>query len=257
LVLPAVAFVLWVASEIFFAYVLGNAILVSRLNYPRINTIAEEMKKKLGYERQVFIFVYEQGDFNAFLAQQFFRRAIFLNSEILETGVSDDEVRWLVGRFIGYLRARRQAGAAGWLIRAAQRLLVFNVFILPYERALVYTGDRLAVAGIDGDIVSAISAMQKLMVGRQLGYSVNPEGIVEQQRQVKGNVFAFLSRLMSSFPSTTTRYVDLIVFARAFFPAQYAKFAAANPGLPNDMPSLAASPLSGVVPGGYTPAPPA
>jgi hypothetical protein len=203
------------------------------------------LKVKMGYQKPIFIFVYEQGNFNAYMRYIFFRRAIFLNSELLETGVSDDEVRWLIGRFIGYMRARRQAGVLGWVIRAAQHLLVFNIFLLPYERAMVYTGDRLAVAAIDGDISSAISAMQKLLVGRQLGYSVNPEGIVEQQRQVKGSFFAFLARIMSGFPHMTSRYVDLIVFAKAYFPAQFAKFEAANPGLPADLPQLAASPPQG------------
>src|SRR5579862_8268920 len=235
LVVPLIAFVLWLSSRVFFARLLANSILVSQVNYPRVNALAEEIKTKMRYEKPIYIFVYEQGSFNAYMSYLFFRRAIFLTSELLETGVSDDEVRWLVGRFIGYLRARRQAGVLGWLIRAAQKLLIFNVFLLPFDRAMVYTGDRIAVAVIGGDISSAISAMQKLLVGRQLGYSVNPEGIIEQQRKVKGSFFAFLARLMSAFPHMTSRYVDLIVFAKAYFPAQYARFAAANPGLPADL----------------------
>ena len=94
-----------------------------------------------------------------------------------------------------YLRARRQAGVLGWVIRAAQYLVIFNFFLLPYERAMVFTGDRLAVAVIDGDISSAVSAIQKLFVGRQLGYSISPEGIIAQQRQIKGTFFAFLARI--------------------------------------------------------------
>jgi len=248
LIVPLIAFVLWLSSRVFFARLLANSILVSQVNYPRVNALAEEIKTKMRYEKPIYIFVYEQGSFNAYMAYLFFRRAIFLTSELLETGVSDDEVRWLVGRFIGYLRARRQAGVLGWLIRAAQKLLIFNVFLLPFDRAMVYTGDRIAVAVINGDISSAVSAMQKLLVGRQLGYSVNPEGIIEQQRKVKGSFFAFLARLMSAFPHMTSRYVDLIVFAKAFFPVQYARFAAANPGLPADLDQLAASPQSGVAP---------
>lgn len=248
LVVPLFALLLWVSSRVFFARFLGNSILVSEINYPRVNALAEEMKTKLGFHKPVYIFVYEQGHFNAYMRYLFFRRAIFLNSELLETGVSDDEVRWLVGRFIGYLRARRQAGVLGWLIRAAQHLIIFNIFLLPFDRAMVYTGDRLAVAAMGGDIASAISAMQKLLVGRQLGYSINPEGIVAQQRRVKGSFFAFLARIMIAFPHMTTRYIDLIAFAKAYFPAQYAKFAAANPGLPADLAQLAASPRSAVAP---------
>jgi hypothetical protein len=253
LVVPVIAFLIWMSGRVLFSWYLGNSILVSNINYPRINTIAEELKVAIGYQHPVYIFVYEHANFNAYLAKFFFfRRAIFLNSELLETGVSDDEVRWLIGRFIGYWRARRHAGFFGWIIRAAQHLLIFNVFLLPYERALVYTGDRLALAVIEGDVSSAISAMQKLLVGRQLGYSVNPEGMIEQQRQVKGSVFALLARLMTTFPHLTSRYVDLIVFAKAYFPAQFVKFEAANPGLPVDLQRLTASPQpnSGPLPQG-------
>ena len=248
LVVPLVALLLWIGSRILFARLLGNSILVSEVNYPRVNALAEELKTKMAYRKPIYVFVYEQGDFNAYMRYMFFRRAIFLNSELLESGVSDDEIRWIVGRFIGYLRARRQTGVLGWIIRAAQHLLIFNIFLLPYERAMVYTGDRLALAAIKGDITSAISALQKLLVGRQLGYSVNPEGIIDQQRQVKGSFFAFLARISSAFPHMTSRYVDLIVFAKAYFPAQYAKFAAANPDLPAELSRLAASPRSGVAP---------
>ena len=248
LIVPFFAFLIWLGSRVAFARLLGNSILVSEVNYPRVNALAEELKVKLGYRKPVYIFVYEQGTFNAYMRYFFFRRAIFLNSELLETGVSDDEVRWLIGRFIGYLRARQQSGVLGWVIRAAQHLVVFNLFLLPYERAMVYTGDRIAVAAIGGDISSAVSALQKLLVGRQLGYSINPEGIIDQQRKVKSKFLAFLARLMSPFPHMTTRYVDLIVFARAYFPAQFAKFEAANPGLPADLAQLAASPRSGIAP---------
>jgi len=238
LIVPVVALVLWVGMRILFARLIGNSIQVSQVNYPRVHLIAEQLKTTMGYPKPVHIFVMEQGSFNAYLAQIFFRRAIFLTSEILETGVSDDEVRWLVGRFIGYMRARRQAGVLGWMIRAAQKLLVFNIFILPYERSMVYTGDRLAIAAIDGDISSAASAMQKLLVGRQLGYSINPEGIIEQQQQIRGSFFAFLARVASGFPHAITRYVDMIDFAKVYFPAQFKRFAAANPGLPSDFAPL-------------------
>jgi hypothetical protein len=138
LVVPFVVLCVWLAARTLFAHLVGNTVLVSALNYPRVQAIVEELKVSMGYDKPVYVFVYESSSFNAFLRHMFFRRAIFLNSELLETGVSDNEMRWLVGRFIGYLRARRQAGVLGLLIRAAQHALVFNLFLLPYERAMVY-----------------------------------------------------------------------------------------------------------------------
>jgi hypothetical protein len=247
LIVPLIAFLLWMSGRVLFAHFMGNSILVSELNYPRIRRIGENVQTAIGYEKIVNIFVYEQGDFNAYLMKFFFfRRAVFVNSELLEEGVTDDELRWLIGRFIGYLRARRQAGFWGWTIRAAQHLLVFNLFLLPYERALVYTGDRIALAVISGDISSAISAMQKLFVGRELGYSVNPNGMVDQHRQVKGSIFAFFARLLMPFPQLTARYVDLIGFAKERYPVQFERFEAENPGLPADLRQLTALPQADV-----------
>jgi hypothetical protein len=243
LVVPLFAFLIWMSGRVIYAEFLGRAILVSELNYARIHHIGEDLKARIGYNKKVDIFVYEQGNFNAFLYKfLFYRRAVFLNSELLEAGVTDDELRWLIGRFVGYLRARREAGFWGWAIRAAQKLIVFNFFLLPYERALVYTGDRIALGVIGGDISSAVAAMQKIFVGRQLGYSVNPSGIVAQHRMVKGSLFALLARLPIAYPHMTARYVDLIGFAKRRYPEQFMRFDAANPGLPDDLERLTALP---------------
>jgi hypothetical protein len=238
LILPWFIFFVWISGEVFFAQFVGNSVFVSDTNYPRIRNLSEEIKTSLGVHKNIDIFIYEQGNFNAFMTKLFFRRAIFLNSEILETGVSDDEVRWIIGRFVGYWRAQKNAGIAGWMIRVARRFLILNFFILPYDRAMVYTGDRLALAVIGGDISSGISALQKLLVGRQLGYSVNPVGIVEQSRRIKGSMFAFLARVSTPFPHMIARYVDLIVFAQRVYPEQFRLFDAANPGLPANLKAL-------------------
>ena len=243
LVVPLFAFLIWMSGRVLYATFLGHSILVSDLNYARIHLIGEDLRARIGYQKKVDIFVYEQGQFNAFLYKFFFyRRAVFLNSELLEAGVTDDELRWLIGRFVGYLRTRRESGFWGWTIRAAQHLLIFDFFILPYERAMVYTGDRIALGVIAGDISSATSAMQKIFVGRQLGYSVNPSGIVAQHRMVKGSLFALLARLPIAYPHMTARYVDLIGFAKKRYPEQFQRFDAANPGLPDDLERLTALP---------------
>jgi len=242
LVVPFIALLLWIAMRVLFAGLVGNSIVVSELNFPSIHAISEKMKKKIGFDGKVYIFVYESKSFNAYMRHVFFRHAIFLNSEMLVSGVGEDELRWIIGRFIGYLRARDQAGLLGMLIRAARRLVVFDLFLLPYERAMVYTGDRLALVALDGDILTAATAMQKLTVGRELGYSINPEGLVAQLREVKGTFFGFLARIASGFPMNAARYVDLLVFARQFYPARYVAFEAMNPGLPKDLGRLVAVP---------------
>lgn len=188
-------------------------------------------KQDLNFEKQVHIFVYQQGEFNACFRRFFARRAIFVNSELLDTSVTDQELKWLIARFVGQVKVKHKLGPLAWVIAFAQRLLIFNLFILPYERATAYTGDRLALKTIDGDINAAITAFNKLLVGRELGYSIDPSGIIQQNRQVKGSFFAFLARLGQPLPHTIPRYVDLIGFASRAFPTRFRQFAAENPSL--------------------------
>lgn len=238
LLLFMIVFLLWLGGEVAYARTIDNVVKVSDLNYPRIHQLAEEVRAALGVRREIAIFVYEEGNFNATLIRFFRRRAIFLQSELLQSGVTDNEVRWIVGRFIGYLRLKQDRGIIDKLISITERSGIFTLLILPYRRAMVYTGDRLGLAAIDGDVAAAASAMQKLLVGRELGYSVNPLGIIAQRRETKGSVFAFLGRVGMAFPATTARYVDLLAFARVAYGEQFARFEAGTPGIPADLDQL-------------------
>ena len=229
LILGFILLFVWIVFEMLYAVFIANAIHVSDTNYPQIKKLMEEMNEQIGVKKKVDMFVYQQGEFNAYFKRMFVRRAIFLNSELLESGVSDDEIRWLIGRFLGMIRSQELSGILGLIISGVKKLLVFNLFLLPYDRATAYTGDRVALACVDGDISVAVSAMNKLLVGRGVGYSVNPAGIVEQNRDVRGSFFAFLARLPSPLPHTITRYVDLIGFAGRKYPQQFEKFVAENP----------------------------
>jgi len=240
LIVPWVIFFIWFNSQVLYKYLCDNVVLVSEFNYPRIHHLAAEVKEALSVEKEVDIFVYEAKSFNSIMVRIFTRRAIYINSEILESGVEDDEVRWLVGRFIGYLRVRQDAGFVGHLVRMTELSGIFTLLVFPYTRAMVYTGDRLGLATINGNIEATTSAIQKLLVGRSLGYSVNPLGLIEQRRATKGSLFALLARAGSPFPSTISRYVDLLAFAKSAFPQDFANFEAGCPGLPEDLDGLSA-----------------
>lgn len=226
-----VAFLVWFGFEISYALLIGNWILVSEHNYPRLNDLLNEVKETIGVKDRIDIVVFQRGEFNAYFQLLFARRAIFMNSELLAEGVTDDELRWLIGRFVGRIRAKRRMGPFRYLVSMVEQLLLFNFFIFPYERATAYTGDRVGLAAIKGDISAAVSAMNKLMVGRELGYSVNPAGVMRQYRRVKGSFFGFLGRLSSPLPHMLARYVDLVGHAEEAYPAAYRQFAAMNPSL--------------------------
>jgi len=76
---PWIVFLIWVSAEVLFAHFTGNAILVSATNYPRIQELTGELKTTLGVDKQVNVFIFEQGMFNAYMTRLFFRRAVFLS----------------------------------------------------------------------------------------------------------------------------------------------------------------------------------
>src|SRR3954454_13397369 len=49
LLVPFFAFLLWVSGRVLYANFMGNAILASELNYPRIYRMGEELKAAIGY----------------------------------------------------------------------------------------------------------------------------------------------------------------------------------------------------------------
>ena len=224
-------FVFWIVLNVLYATFVANAVKVSPRNYPEIASLVAQTRSEIGLSKPVDVFVYQSGEFNAFFRRFFAKRAIFINSELLTTGVTQAEVKWIIARFVGQVKVKHMLGPVGWLINFAQRLIIFNIFILPYERATAYTGDRIALASIGGDISSAVDAMNKLLVGRSLGYSIDPSGIIEQNKSVKGSFFAFLARIGNMLPHTLPRYVDLISFSATAFPTQFRRFAAENPSL--------------------------
>jgi hypothetical protein len=228
-VILLLALLVWFSFEVYYASLIANWILVSEHNYPRLYELLIEMKDRIGVKEPIDIIVYKQDVFSSFFTALFARRAIFVGSELLAEGVTDDELRWLIGRHVGWFRSKRRLGPLRYVIAFVEQLLIFNLWIYPYIRATVYTGDRVALAAVGGDISAAVSTMNKLIVGRELGYSVDPAGVVRQYRRVKGSLFAFLARLGWPFPHMTARYVDLIGFAEREFPNRAQEFASLNP----------------------------
>jgi Zn-dependent protease with chaperone function len=163
-------FLAWLGAAIIYYFIVANMIMASDKNFPRAWNILQDVRRELGYQRNITMFIYESKSFNAWLVRFFRRRAIFLNSEIVEDNVSDEEIRYIVGYLAGYLTYQKRAGLLGKIIFVAEHFLIFNLIIFAYHRAMVLSGDRLALMLIGGDINTAAMVMQKFFVGRTLGY---------------------------------------------------------------------------------------
>ena len=211
----------WFSSRLVMARFLGGFVQVSNENFPEVAAAIEEFQTLFGYKGQIDAYVYEDGSFNAFLVPLLRRKVLLLNSEVVAAAKSENEVRWVVARFIGSLASKHYRFL--WLqvvLTSIEKLFIFNMLLYPYERAVVQSGDQLGLHAIGGDVESAIRASYRMMVGGQLGERVNLAGVLGQHGALDGSFFGWLARCLSPFPHQTTRIVNLLRFANERYPLQ-------------------------------------
>lgn len=201
--------------NIVLASFLGNYVRVSEHNFPQIAQWSDEVCASIGYNKPIDVFVYEEGSFNAMLVPILKKKAVLLNSETVH-GADETEMKWILGRFVGYLKGKKMRF---WVfevfLNAFENLFVFNFFLYPYERSAVLTGDRIGAYAAGFNQPRILSAMAKLMVGPDVAGQVTPQGIAEQDGMLRRKpFFSLMARLASPFPHMTRRYTEMLIFFR-------------------------------------------
>ncbi|RIJ15106.1 M48 family peptidase [Henriciella mobilis] len=215
LILLPILLVLVFIRNIVLASFLGNYVRVSEHNFPQIARWSDEVCASIGYDKPIDVFVYEDGSFNAMLVPILKKKAVLLNSETVH-GADETEMKWLLGRFVGYLKGKKMRF---WVfevfLNAFENLFVFNFFLYPYERSAVLTGDRIGAYAAGFNQPRILSAMAKLMVGPDVAGQVTAQGIAEQDGMLRRKpFFSLMARLASPFPHMTRRYTEMLIFFR-------------------------------------------
>ena len=207
--IPVIGFYL-IVRNVVHAQFLGNTVRVGKENFPHINKLSAQVQETIGYTQPIDIFIYEDSTFSAMLVPWLKRRAVVLNSELVSNS-SDQELRWIIGRFVGYLHTRKsQLSFFETVLNAFERLIVFNVFLYPYERAAVLTGDRIGAFATGDDSEAVFSAMKKLLVGSDLSRQIDDSGLKRQNSDLQSkSVFSSLATLYTPFPHMTRRVVEM------------------------------------------------
>lgn len=219
LVAPIVLFFLWFSAKLYTAFCMNNTVLVNKNSFPKAQEAIEDACTFFGYDYPVNAYVYEDGSYNLKLMPLLRNKVLMLNSELFKDGNSNDELRFLVGRFIGALASKHYRFT--WLqgfLNGVEKLMIFNILLYPYERATKLSGDRMGLAMIDGDICTAVHAMIKLVVGSEIADQVNVKSFIAQERIFGREFFCWLRRALSTFPHHTTRVTELIRFAMERYP---------------------------------------
>jgi hypothetical protein len=214
LTIPVIVLSLWFGLRLFAASHLNNSIECSEQNFPEVIRAIDDAKEYFGYRGEVLAFVIDEGGFNARLVTLLRRKYLMINSGILKDG-AEDQMRFVVGRFIGALATRKYRFM--WLqsvLSSIEKLMIFNLLLYPYERATQLSGDQMGLAMINGNLDAALNAMMRMTVGNDLSDRVDVEAFVHQGRRHGRGFFAWLVRALSTFPHNTRRVENLIEFSQ-------------------------------------------
>lgn len=217
--------VVWLSMQIAKARLTSNSLKVSEVSFPEIYNVLEEVRYTLDYDKPIDVYIIEEGTVNAFLAKFFKTKFIILNSELVEDMIQQDsllQMKWVIARFVGSLKVKHdKITLFRVIIDSLEKLQVFNIFLLPYERAIQYSGDQIGLA-VCGDLGQSMAAFQKFMVGNTLSKRVSLEGVLAQEREM--GFFAAVARLFSTHPHVVDRYSNLLRFAKERYPDTYHRF---------------------------------
>lgn len=219
LLAPVILFILWFGLRVRVALWMNNMVHVSEESFPKAQRAIHEAKELFGYDQKVEAYVFQEGSYNSSLLPLLNTKVLLLNSEIMKGGNSEDELRFLIGRFIGALAAKHYR--FGWLqffINGVEKLFIFNLLLYPFERATILSGDRMGLRMINGEASVAVFSMVKLAVGSEVAHNVDVRAYVAQGLQYNGSFFSWISRAFSRFPHHCRRVSELIDFARGRYP---------------------------------------
>lgn len=227
---PVAAAFAWLALQLHRANLLGNAVRVTPESLPELHAVLDEVRAALDYHRRVDVYVTDRVSGLMTLTSLFGTRVIMVEGDLVATLLENGrrrELTFLVARFIGALKSQRdRIGPLRLLVTLARPIGLVNVFIWPYDRAVVYSGDQIGLA-VAGDLDAALNALDRLLVGGTLGPSVRDAGVFDQASQVRRRRLPRLAQLFNRQPHLANRYVNLMAFAERHAPEQQAATVAA------------------------------
>ena len=225
-VLTALGLVWW-AVQVHRAKLLGGAARVTPETFPMLSMAAGEVKQQVGYTQPVEIFVVAEADDPVRLTSFFGTRVLLMKGDLVAELVKPEnrpQLDFILATFFGKLKVRALAWAPLLIAIDALGLpRVLNFLIAPWERATVYTGDQVAAACC-GSLDESITALNRLLVGKDLARSVGMTGLMSQAASVRRRWLPRLQQLYSSYPHLTNRYLNLLSFAGQSTPGQARAF---------------------------------
>jgi hypothetical protein len=230
--IAVVFLVLWLVLQLLRIRLLGDAVLVSRETLPQVQDVVEDVQKRLAYTRRIDVFVVDKitrflsGDAGTTALTSFFGVHVLLVEGDavgdLEDPEERDQLLFALATHVGALKARY---AQWWspLFTACRTTGLTRFvwpFVLPYYRATVYSGDRIAYACC-GDLEVSVKAVYRSLVGNQAAGRIRADGFTGQALRARRRTVLRTAQLLRATPHATNRYLELLAFMRQLTPEAF------------------------------------
>lgn len=227
--IAAFGVVVWVSLQIYRSRLLGGAVRVTETTLPELQSVFDEVRVRLNYHKPVDVYVMDKVDGGSSMTSYLGTRLIQIEGGLAADLLGDDhraELRFMIGRHIGQLKARHQRLLPIMLaISLVDSLKFLQLFLAPYYRATAKSGDQIAAA-CSGDIRATAGMMNRLLVGKELGPRLVVKGVLDQAAIVKRRWLPRLAQLFQSQPHATNRYLNLLAFFARIAPQEIGRWRA-------------------------------
>jgi len=221
--------VVWVSLQVYRSRLLGGAVRVTETTLPELQSVFDEVRVRLNYHKPVDVYVMDKVDGGSKMTSYLGTRLIQIEGGLAADLLGDDhraELRFMIGRHIGQLKARHQRLLPIMLtISLFDSLKFLQLFLAPYYRATAKSGDQIAAA-CSGDIQATAGMMNRLLVGKELGPRLVVKGVLDQAAIVKRRWLPRLAQLFQSQPHATNRYLNLLAFFARIAPQEIGRWRA-------------------------------
>lgn len=213
----------WLSLQIARSRLLGGAVQVSQSSLPELQAVFDQVRARLDYHQQVDVYVANKVDAGSIMTSYLGTRIILIEGGLVAELLKEQqyaELTFLIGRHLGQLKAKHQR--LQWIlivITAVDSLRFLSLFLAPYIRATVKSGDQIAAACC-GDIRATAWMMNRLLVGKELGPQLDVRGVLDQAVTVRSRVLPRLAQMFQYQPHTTNRYLNLLAFFSRTAPDQ-------------------------------------
>ncbi len=192
----------FISSGILVGHIKGNAVKITKTQFPDIYAILEKYCEKLKIDIPSSYILQSDGVLNAFATKFIGRNYVVIYSEILELAYEkgQEALEFVIAHELGHVKRNHMT----------KKLLLFPSVIIPflasaYSRACEYTCDNI---GKSLSPIGAINGLLILAAGKQLYQKVNAEEYIKNE-QYETSFWKWFAEKVSSHPHLPKRLSNI------------------------------------------------